>query len=459
MRTHVLLILLILVVTAFVLSGCCYQQPYGPEFEDELKAEKDKNWFFGFNTMGRKPIITAPLLLNDRLYVTGMGGMLYCVDKDKGQPVNGFEFNGGRPLKAGFRSKPVTDGSTIFVTSFDHNLYGIDPTMGTRKQLEFATDGQIEAAPVLMGGKIYVANWSGKLYCIDKTNLQQDWVFEADAAIRCTPVAFNGRIYFGDKSGRFYCVAAGSQPELVWGDFKAGGEIYGEPVTDGEFVWLTSLDGNVYCLDAATGEKIWVFETDGEFWAGPHIDKTIPDFGEITTGSAGELSIGEVETIITPEGDVEIISTDQDGGETLVTIIDRAAVARHTAKARLYVGSMNAHFYILDAYTGKPATFIDIESGEEKPVLPIKCGDGVKWDHGIRGTAVTDANYVYFGSGDFYFRAADKRTGLVKWLFDIRGEVWGQPLVYEGKVVFGCEDTYFYGVSTETGGKIKGVKQ
>lgn len=457
MRIRLLLILIIVVLTALSLSGCCYQQPYGPSFEDEYKAEKDKNWFFGFNTMKMKQIISSPLLLNDRIYVTGMGGMLYCIDKDKGQHVNGFEFNGGRPLKSGFRSKPVTDGNTIFVGSFDHNLYAVDSITGSR-QWAFATDGQIEGAPVLMGGKIYVGNWSGKLYCIDKTNLQQVWVFQADAAIRCTPVAYNGRIYFGDQSGKFYCVAAGSQPELVW-DFKAGKEIYGEPVTDGELVWLTSLDGKVYCLDAATGEQKWVFETKGEIWAGPHIDKTIPGVGEITTMSAGELSVAKGETIITPEGDVEIIASGQDDGETLVTIIDQAAVARHPAEARLYVGSMDAHFYILDAYTGEPATFIDEESGEEKPVLPIKCGEGVYYDHGIRGTAVTDANYVYFGSGDFYFRAVDKRTGLVKWLFEIRGEVWGQPLVYEGKVVFGCEDTYFYGLKTETGGKIKGVRQ
>jgi len=271
-------------------------------------------------------------------------------------------------------------------------------------------------------------------------------------------LAYGGKLYFGDKAGKFYCISTGSIPELVW-EFQAGDEIYSEAVTDGELVWFASLDHNIYCRDASTGEEKWTFETGSEVWAGPYIDKFLPDSDGPGTVGVGELSIAEGEEIIVTEGEVQVMETGDMGDMSLIAARQGEIRIPEAPVARLYIGSMDANFYILDAYTGERAKYFDAESAEEREIAPIECGEGVEYDHGVRGAAVTDDKNVYFCAGDFFFRAVDKKTGQVMWMFPVLGEVWGQPLAYEEKVVFGCEDTYFYGVNSGSGVVVKGIKQ
>ena len=426
------------VALALLITGCCYKQSYGPSFEEELKASKGKNWYFGFNAH-MKPIISTALLLNDKLYVTSLGGVLYCLDKEKGKPVQTFVFNNNKPLKAGFRSGPVTDGKNLFVGCYDHNVYAIDPSDGGI-QWVFATSGKIEGVPVLMEGRIYVGTWTNKIYCLDKTTGDVIWEYEAGDKVRCSPAAFAGKVYFGDTSGRFYCISvSGTQPKLEW-DFKAGDAIYGEPVTDGDAVWFTSIDKNIYCLDAKTGGQRWVFETAGEIWAGPCIDTFAVDLPTVTNPQS-DASAGDAE---------KSVPTDETKGNT------GAAITKELV-TRLYVGSMDANFYILDAATGELASYYDPESGKKETIQPFVCGSGRRNDDGVQGPAVTDEKNVYFGASDFVLRALDKVTGKVVWNFSARGEIRSKPLVYEGKIVFGCDDTYFYGLKTESGNPVKGA--
>jgi outer membrane protein assembly factor BamB len=448
MKTLRIFLLVIAALAALFVTGCCYRQPYGPSFNEEMKADEGKNWYFGFNAQ-MKAIVSTPLLLNDRIYITSIGGYLYCVDKEKGKPIETFSFNNGRPLRAGFRSGPITDGSVLYAGCCDHNLYAIDPASGML-HWAYATNGQIEGAPVLMEGKIYVGNWAGRLYCIDKAIGNELWYWNAKSKIRCTPTAYDGKVYFGDDAGNFYCLDAKSQPELLW-EFKAGKEIYSTPATDGDAVWLTSLDGNIYCLDATTGKQRWVFKTSNEIWAGPYIDSVV--IGHRVEPVTDTESVTETEEETGDTENDEVVE-----GDEAEALIETGTISKvPIMQKRLYVGSMDAHFYILNADTGEQATYIDEETGEERTIQPYECGEGLDYDHGVRGPATTDEKYVYFGAGDFAFRALDKVTGKAIWAAGIVGEVRGKPVVYEGKVVFGCDDTYFYGLDTESGHPIKGA--
>ncbi len=464
-------IALILLATAIALmvGGCCYRQSYGPSFEEEAQAMKGKAWFFGFKS-ATKPLISAPLLLNDKLYITSLGGFLYCADKDKGHLIDTFKFNEGRPLKGGFRSGPITDGRNLFIGNYDHNLYAIEPGSGM-VQWVYPASGKIEGAPALMDGKIYFGTWTDKLYCNDKRDGTPIWEFETKDKVRCSPVAFNGAVYFGDMVGNFYCISVtGPDPELKW-EFKAGDEIYGEPATDGVLVWFTSLDGNIYCLDAATGAQKWVFTTEGPIWAGPCIDtftintasQPVVDtvIGDVA-GSGTVVTAGGAVVQTSPEGTM-VVPGDASGEETVPPddMVENPPVNMEAGKTvtRLYVGSMDAKFYILDAITGEPAVYFDDELGEDVTIKPYSRADAVANDHGIQGTAVTDDKNVYFGAGDFFFRALDKTTGKLVWEFETRGEIRSKPIVYEGKVVFGCDDAYLYGLKTDNGKPVRGTEE
>lgn len=440
MKKRIIIIILIAAIL-LISTGCCAKQQFGPSFAEEAKANKGMQWYFGFNAT-MKPIVTAPLHLNGKYYVTSLGGNLFCLDDERGQKIEAFKFNEGRKLKGGFRSKVVTDGENIYVGNFDHNLYCLNPDTGAVVWI-VVTNDKIEGAPVLADGKVYIGNWEGRIYCFDTESGEENWYFDVASKIRCTPGYYAGNLYFGDDSGTFYCLSAGDKPGVVWKSDNVG-EVYGEPVTDGTYVWLASLDGNIYCLDATDGSQVWVKKTGAEIWAGPHIDRFTIPLKPVQP---------PVEEIVGDDGLTSTLdATTETDGET-VQVVD----APGETVTWLYIGSMDAHFYILNALTGEKASYVDPASGFREEISPIKVGEGIKFDGGIRGTAVTDDTQVYFGAGDFGFRALDKVTGDLNWTFVTRGQVWGKPLVQKEIVVFGCEDTYFYGLKTQSGNPVKGA--
>src|SRR3972149_7524399 len=52
----------------------------------------------------------------------------------------------------------------------------------------------------------------------------------------------------------------GSPPQLLW-HFQTGDDIYSSPTVVDGLVYVGSMDGHVYALDAATGQEHWRFET------------------------------------------------------------------------------------------------------------------------------------------------------------------------------------------------------
>jgi outer membrane protein assembly factor BamB len=121
-----------------------------------------------------------------------------------------------------------SDG-TVYVGSFDHKLYALDPDTG-RVRWSFATDAHIYSSPALADGsdartsEIYVASADGSVYALDPSG-HVLWRYDTGDPIRSSPVL--GRA----------------------------------PRGDGRILYVGSSNGRLYALNATSGKRRWSFDT------------------------------------------------------------------------------------------------------------------------------------------------------------------------------------------------------
>jgi hypothetical protein len=72
---------------------------------------------------------SSPILVNEKLYVGGYDGYLYCLDKKTGTKYHTALYTGGR-----IQSSPIISGSHLFVGSDDGNLYALENSNDCKKE-------------------------------------------------------------------------------------------------------------------------------------------------------------------------------------------------------------------------------------------------------------------------------------------------------------------------------------
>ena len=98
---------------------------------------------------------------------------------------------------------------TIYVGSYDHNLYAFNPKDGSLKW-RFTTGNVIWSSPaVALDGTIYVGSYDGNLYALtdNGTSCLQKWHFATSGAIKSSPVIHpDGAIFVGSGDKNLYAI-------------------------------------------------------------------------------------------------------------------------------------------------------------------------------------------------------------------------------------------------------------
>lgn len=85
------------------------------------------------------------------------------------------------------------------------------------------------------------------------------WSFITDGEVRSAPVVYQGRVYVGSLDGFFYCLDATTGAEL-WklpvGEGQSRG-VEGSACIKNGVAYFGGLNGRIYAVDAATGEIKW----------------------------------------------------------------------------------------------------------------------------------------------------------------------------------------------------------
>ncbi len=172
-------------------------------------------------------------------------------------------------------SSDVQDWS-MFMAGPEHSAEGAGPTNLALKW-KFQAGAQIVSQPTLVKGVAYFGCLDGRIYAVDAETGAKKWDFKTGYQVASSVAVVNGKVYTGADDGNIYCLdtATGSQ---LW-KVDAGGvtknllgsgtylniapPVRSSPMVVGDKVFVGSLDGNLYCLNANSGNQVWKFSTNG----------------------------------------------------------------------------------------------------------------------------------------------------------------------------------------------------
>ena len=287
-RTPRWLILSAILLLATAAVGCSGRtaKPKGwapPQSTDEIVLAAHRSDLFAYDAANFQPQWVFPSSTGDddikptALYgASGIDGgvifiptysdKLYAVELATGELKWASAFQAGDTLVGGV----LASSGLVFFGSTDGYVYALDQETGVQ-EWSFKTDAEVWSKPVLDGTTLYVTSLDGHLYALESTTGDELWSFETDAGIAATPVLSeqDGLIYVGGFDGRLRAIDV-STHEQQW-ERAASNWFWATPLLENGVVYAASLDHSVYAMNAESGEDHWrdPFNADAEIRAAP----------------------------------------------------------------------------------------------------------------------------------------------------------------------------------------------
>lgn len=313
------------------------------------------------------------------------GPFVYAVSLGDGREI--WRYPGERNNKLVFYSTPViTPDGLVIVGSAgtDYSLIAIDPNdinPDTNSPFEVwkftgAKDHWV-APPLVVNDKLFAVNSDGNLYIIDLQN--------QNSAKDATVIELDGRLW-------------------------------AQPTTDGERVYITSLDHSVFAVNAETHAVVWHEDLNG----------AVPGsvvLGEDDVLYAGSLasqlerfdpSTGNHQSVLDAEN--WVWSTPSLDGDTL------------------YFADVDGNVYSFNTTTGK------LNWTPVKPDGPITASPLVREDHILIATE----------SGSIF---ALDRDGKVLWTQEVGGKIYTTPIAAGDLTIVAPLETEFYLAALDLNGR------
>jgi len=313
------------------------------------------------------------------------GPFVYAVSLGDGREL--WRYPGSRSAKTVFYSTPtVTAEGLVIVGSAgtDHSLVAINPN-----DLDPETNAPVEAwkftgakdhwvaAPLVIDNTLFAVNSDGNLYILDL----QDGRSVKDATV----VPLEGRLW-------------------------------SQPVTDGERVYITSLDHSVVAVDAKTHEIVWHEDLSG----------AVP--GSAVFGTDGMLYVGSLAS------QLERFDPATGDHQTVLDTENWIWSAPSLDGDTLYFGDVDGNFYSFNTATSK------LNWKPVKPDGPITAGPLIQNDHIVLATE----------SGSVF---AIDRDGKVLWSEEIGGKIYTTPIASGDLTIVAPLETEFYLAALDSNGR------
>jgi outer membrane protein assembly factor BamB len=164
-------------------------------------------------------------------------------------------------------SDNVNNGWSMFMADAAHSGEGAGPT-NLKLKWTFNAGAQIVSPATCVNGVTYFGASNNKIYAVDANTGVQKWAFTTGFKMYSAPAVVNGKVYTGADDGNIYCIDANTGSQ-IWKTFAGGvtnnilaigqSQTRASPMVFNGKVYVGSLDGNLYCLDANTGSVIWKF--------------------------------------------------------------------------------------------------------------------------------------------------------------------------------------------------------
>ena len=267
----------------------------------------------------------------DTAYLTG-GSFVYAVDLKDGREIWRYpESAGGTKLI--FYAPPVLtlDGLIIIGSAgTEHNLIAINPAdinPGTNTPLEAwtftgAKDHWV-ASPLVVDNKLFAPNSDGNLYIFDladgQSQKQPVKVVELAGRLWAQPVTDGEHVFVTSLDHSVFAVDINTY-DIVWHE-DVGGAIPGSPAIAGDgMLYVGSLASQLEQFNPQTGQHNSVLEAEEWIWSTPVVDGDALYFGDLEGNFYSfSISTGELNWSVQPDGPITANALVQNGHLLLAT--------------------------------------------------------------------------------------------------------------------------------------------
>jgi outer membrane protein assembly factor BamB len=388
------------------------------------------------------PVTTLARGSNPRSFTLWPALLLGALAPACSQPI---ELDWKHDIGASSVSTPlVTDAFIAF--GHDRGVSLVDKHGSQR--CRFETAGEIISKPATDGRLIFVGCTNYLVYAIDQ-QCKQAWKFTTGDRIKSDPLAADGRVFVSSYDGHVYALNAASG-ELAW-SFPALTAPAPEQAVSAPAAPPAAPEPPAKAKKARGKRKV-----PAPVVAAPQPEPAAP------APVAAPLAVGDFSYSSLVLADGVLYVGNLDGYLYALSAADGALRWRYrtdaaitstplVADGRLYVGSNDGGIYALE-----------LPQGAAEPRL--------LWKHGTAGWVNSSARLadgvLYIGGNDRHLYALDAAKGEVKWSFETKGPAISTPAIYKNLVlVAGASgDGAIYAIdrpngalfwSYQTGGKVE----
>lgn len=211
------------------------------------------------------------------------GAEIYAIDSKNGSLI--WRYPSEPDAKTQFYAAPAVSEDQIFAGSYNNTLIALDKSNGFEKwSFKNAKDRYI-ASPLVVGDKVYAPNTDKYLYALN-TGGDLLWSFKTAGPNWTKPVSDGQYIYLASMDHFLYAFnleyptaslvidrnGSRSLVEKPLWSVDLGAAVVADPVLSDAKVLVATIDGKLHSVDTASGKIAWTF-TDGDqynsIWGAP----------------------------------------------------------------------------------------------------------------------------------------------------------------------------------------------
>jgi outer membrane protein assembly factor BamB len=305
----------------------------------------------------------------------------------------------------------------------------------------------IESSAAIVGSTVFVGSQKGELLSVNLDNGAVYWKYTIDSPIgESSPAYSNGVVYVGDLGGWFHAVNA-TDGKKIWA-FKTGSEIKSSPVVVGDRVLIGSYDQHLYCLSTRNGSVLWKVKTNGPVHATPGISDGLA-FIAGCDELFRAIRIADGREVFNVSSDAYTgASPAIRGGSayygTFNNEVLMVGLRDHRVAWRYQHPQRKFPFYSSAAVTDDRI----VVGGRDKMVHGLStAGKGV-WTFAtsarVESSPAIAGGRVFVGSNDGRFYVLNLSTGAKLWEFNAGSPLSASPAIARGRIVIGSQDGKLY---------------
>ena len=220
------------------------------------------------------------------LYIGSYDHNMYALEADNGKFIWKYAANGG------IVSKPAIHDNKLYFGSTDQYVHAIS-CRGGKKVWVQSTDGAIYSSPTIAEGHLFIGSDDEQLHVLNILAGREAWSVNLGSRVRSSPIVAIDTVFVGSENGEIQ--AYDFSGNIRWRT-SAKRAVTATPHFNDGVIYITSLDGMLYAIDAKSGWVIWRFRMENGSISSPitnenhvYVGSTDNSFYCVNTKSANKV--------------------------------------------------------------------------------------------------------------------------------------------------------------------------